>query len=140
MSLDWKAFALPLTRHVQPALWRCMLQFEASRTVDCDLALVSGVNAMLTATISEAYALAGMTSATGRCHTFDAAADGYVRGEGCGAVVLKRMNDAISDHDRVHAVVRGVGVAQGRHERKFDSAEWPCTGKSCCARPLRMQT
>ena len=67
---------------------------------DCDLALVSGVNAMLISTISASFAVAGMTSATGRCHTFDAA-DGYVRGEGW-RVVLKRMDDAISDHDRVH--------------------------------------
>ena len=79
---------------------------------DCDLALVIGVNAMLTPSISEAFAVASITSPTGRCHTFDIAADGYVRGEGCGAVVLKRVGDAVSDDNRVYAVVRGVGVAQ----------------------------
>eukprot|EP01052_Picozoa_sp_SAG31_P050815 SAG31_NODE_11777_length_999_cov_1.294444_1_plen_310_part_10 len=67
---------------------------------------------MLTPTISKAFAVAGMTSATGRCHTFDAAADGYVRAEGCGALVLKPMADATNDTDRIHAVVQGVGVAQ----------------------------
>jgi 3-oxoacyl-(acyl-carrier-protein) synthase/acyl carrier protein len=79
---------------------------------DCDLAVVLGVNAMLTATISMSFAGAGMTTPTGRCHTFDEGADGYCRGEGCGAVVLKRMGDALSDQDRIHAVVRGIGVAQ----------------------------
>lgn len=79
---------------------------------DCDLALVSGVLTMLTPTASIACAVAGMTSPTGRCHTFDAAADGYVRGEGCGAVVLERMDDAILDHHRIHAMVQGIGVAQ----------------------------
>ena len=52
--------------------------------------------------------MAGMTSPTGRCHTFDEAADGYVRGEGCGAVVLKRMDEAALDQTRFHAVVQAL--------------------------------
>ena len=79
---------------------------------DCDLAVAGGVNVMLTPTVSFSIAAAGMTSSAGRCHTFDEGADGYCRGEGCGAVVLKRMGDAASDQDRIHAVVRGIGVAQ----------------------------
>ena len=79
---------------------------------DCDVAVAVGVNAMLTPTVSVSFAIAGMTSPTGRCHTFDEDADGYCRGEGCGAVVLKRMRDAVSDQDRVHAIVLGIGVAQ----------------------------
>jgi acyl transferase domain-containing protein len=77
---------------------------------DCDLALVAGVNVMLTPTISKAFAIAGMTSPTGRCHTFDAAADGYCRGEGCGAIVLKRKDEATAD--KQYGVISGVGVAQ----------------------------
>jgi acyl transferase domain-containing protein len=53
-----------------------------------------------------------MSSPSGRCHTFDSSADGYLRGEGCGAVVLKRMSDATRDGDLMYGVVRGVGVAQ----------------------------
>jgi acyl transferase domain-containing protein len=56
-------------------------------------------------------AMAGMTSATGRCHTFDEAADGYVRSEGCGALVLRRAKDALADDQYIHAIVSGVGVA-----------------------------
>jgi acyl transferase domain-containing protein len=78
---------------------------------DCDVALVAGVNAMLTPTGSKHSAVAGMTSATGRCHTFDASADGYVRGEGCGVVVLQRMADAQAEGRPLHATVSGVGVA-----------------------------
>ena len=79
---------------------------------DCDLAVVGGVNTMLTPTTSRAFAIAGMTSPTGRCHTFDASADGYCRAEGCGVLVIKRMGDSLSDQDHFHALLQGVGVAQ----------------------------
>ena len=79
---------------------------------DADLALVGGVQAILFGRLSALRAKAGMLSPNGRCKTFDAAADGYVRGEGCGIVVLKRLEDAEADGDRIWAVLRGSAVNQ----------------------------
>ena len=77
-----------------------------------NLALAGGVNAILLGRRSEMYANAGMLSPDGRCKTFDAAANGYVRGEGCGIVALKRLDDAEADGDRIWAVIRGAAVNQ----------------------------
>ncbi|KAK3254043.1 hypothetical protein CYMTET_36729, partial [Cymbomonas tetramitiformis] len=78
---------------------------------ECRSALVAGVNLILTpSTATRSFAAAGMLSPTGQCHALDAAADGYVRAEGCGALCLKRLRDAVADGDTVHAVVRGSSV------------------------------
>ncbi len=88
----------------------------ACRSLECgeaDLALAGGVNALLAPTLSISLAKAGALSPTGRCRAFDADADGYVRGEGAGFVVLKRLDDALAARDRIYAVVRGTAVRQG---------------------------
>ena len=79
---------------------------------EADLALAGGVNAILSPVLTEIFAGAGMLAPDGRCKTFDAAADGYVRGEGCGMVALKRLSDAEAAGDRIWAVVRGSAVNQ----------------------------
>ena len=81
-------------------------------TGEADLALAGGVNAILSPLLTQAFWDAGMLAADGRCKTFDAAADGYVRGEGCGIVVLKRLDEAEADGDRIWAVIRGSAVNQ----------------------------
>ena len=86
------------------------LAMQALRADACRMAVVGGVNLMLDPLplifLSQFRAL----SPTGRCHTFGAGADGYVRSEGCGVVVLKRLADAQADGDRVLAVLRGAAV------------------------------
>ncbi|MDE0628792.1 MAG: SDR family NAD(P)-dependent oxidoreductase, partial [Bryobacterales bacterium] len=84
----------------------------ALRAGEADLVLAGGVNAILTATATRIFGDAGMLAADGRCKTFDAAADGYVRGEGCGMVVMKRLADAEAAGDRILAVVLGSAVNQ----------------------------
>ncbi len=85
---------------------------QALDSGDCDLALVGGVNVILTPIPMINFSRARMLAPDGRCKTFDAAADGYVRGEGCGVVVLKRIDDARRDGDWIRAVVRGTAVNQ----------------------------
>ena len=82
------------------------------RAGECTVALAGGVNLLLSPDLTATFAHAGMLAPDGRCKTFDEAADGYVRGEGCGVVVLKRLADAHHAGDRILAVVRGTAVNQ----------------------------
>lgn len=88
---------------------------QSLRRGDVDLVLAGGVNVMLAPEVTVILCKAQMLSPYGRCRAFDAAADGYVRGEGCGIVVLKRLSDARRDGDRILAVIKGSGINHGGH-------------------------
>ncbi|WP_411875883.1 thioester reductase domain-containing protein [Vulcanococcus limneticus] len=88
------------------------LACRSLRDRSTDLALAGGVSLLLSPVNSVCFAHSGMLAPDGHCKTFDAAADGYVRGEGCGVVVLKRLADALAAGDPVLAVLRGSGVNQ----------------------------
>ncbi|MFG1935976.1 SDR family NAD(P)-dependent oxidoreductase [Micromonospora tulbaghiae] len=77
---------------------------------ECSTALAGGVNVLLSPGLFVAFQSSGMLSADGRCKTFDASADGYGRGEGCGVVLLKPLRAAVADGDQVIAVIRGSAV------------------------------
>ncbi|HEX6097856.1 MAG TPA: amino acid adenylation domain-containing protein [Thermoanaerobaculia bacterium] len=85
---------------------------QSLRAGECTLALAGGANALFDPALFDRLADAGMLSPTGACHPFDASADGYVRGEGCGMIVLKRLDDALRDGNPVLAVIRGSAVNQ----------------------------
>ncbi|SDM56551.1 type I polyketide synthase [Allokutzneria albata] len=80
------------------------------RAGEADLAVAGGVSLILSPEIYLFLNKVGAIAGDGRCKTFDARADGFVRGEGCGVVVLKRLADALADRDDVVAVIRGSGV------------------------------
>ncbi len=88
---------------------------QSLRAGECTLALAGGVNLILTPDLNVIFSQAHMMSPTGRCRSFDARADGYVRGEGCGMVVLKLLRDAERDGDRVLALLLGSAVNQDGH-------------------------
>jgi acyl transferase domain-containing protein len=87
------------------------LACQSLRNNECNQALAAGVNLMLLPDISVALSRVQMLSPTGRCRTFDASADGFVRGEGCGVVVLKRLSDALTDNDPIQAVILGSAIS-----------------------------
>lgn len=88
------------------------LACQSLRDGETDLAMVGGVNLMLSPVFHIASSKLGTISPDGLCKTFDTAADGYGRGEGCGVIMLKRLADATADGDRILAVVRGSAVNQ----------------------------
>jgi 3-oxoacyl-(acyl-carrier-protein) synthase/tryptophanase/pimeloyl-ACP methyl ester carboxylesterase/acyl carrier protein/NAD(P)-dependent dehydrogenase (short-subunit alcohol dehydrogenase family) len=83
---------------------------RAIQAGECETALAGGVNVLLNPDVFVAFTQSGMLSPDGRCKTFDAAADGYVRGEGVGVVMLKPLDRALAEGDHVYAVVRGTAV------------------------------
>jgi amino acid adenylation domain-containing protein len=88
------------------------LAVKALRNRECDLALIAGVNLMLAPDITVNFCQGRMLSQDGMCKTFDAGADGYVRGEGCGVLVVKRLSEALEDGDRILSVIKGSAVNQ----------------------------
>ena len=119
MAVGGIAYKLGLTGPAMPVLLNCAASLvtvqqamAGLRDGEVDLALVGGVNAILSPGLTTEMVALGMLSKQGRCKTFDAAADGFVRSEGCGMVVLKRLADAEADGDRIWAVIRGAAVNQ----------------------------
>jgi len=82
------------------------------RAGECNLALAAGVNLILSPEANINFSKSRMLAPDGRCKTFDASADGYVRGEGCGVVALKTLSSAKADGNRILAVIRGSAVNQ----------------------------
>jgi len=104
------------------------LACQSLRLRETDLALAGGVSLNLLPETQIAISAWGLLSPHGRCATFDAAADGFVRGEGAGVVVLKRLTDALRDGDRILAVVRGSAVNQ---DGRSNGVTAPNTAAQC---------
>ncbi len=92
---------------------------------ECTLALAGGVSLIVSPSAFVMESRNRMFSADGRCKTFDAAADGFVRGEGCGVVVLKRLSAAVADGDCVLAVIRSAAVNQDGHSSSLTAPHGP---------------
>lgn len=110
--LDLRGPSLAIDTACSSSLVAVHMACQSLKAGESDLALAGGVNLTLLPDVTVNLAQARMMSADGRCKPFDASADGYVRGEGCGVVVLKRLSEAEADGDRVLAVIRGTAVNQ----------------------------
>ena len=109
--LDLRGPALVVDAACASGLVAIQLACESLRRRECDAAVAVAVNLVLSPLVSAAVESAGLLSRAGRCRSFDAAADGFVRGEGCGAVVLKRLSD-LRPGEAVWAVIHGGAVGQ----------------------------
>ncbi|OKI13016.1 hypothetical protein A6A08_16370 [Nocardiopsis sp. TSRI0078] len=92
---------------------------QALRTGECDVALAGGVSVIMSPRSTRTIQQTGSLAPDGRCKAFDARANGFGRGEGCGVVVLKRLDRAVADGDRVLAVLRGSAVNQDGRSTGF---------------------
>ncbi|MBV9639950.1 MAG: polyketide synthase, partial [Mycobacteriaceae bacterium] len=110
--LDLRGPSVAVDTACSSSLVAVHLACQSLRMRDSNLAIAAGVNLLLSPAVFRGFDQAGALSPTGRCHAFDASADGFVRGEGCGVVVLKRLGDAVRDGDRVLGVVRGSAINQ----------------------------
>ncbi|MGO4778681.1 polyketide synthase, partial [Lysobacter sp. 2RAB21] len=86
---------------------------ESIHTGSCDMAIVGGVQVMLTPAGHISFGAAGMLADDGKCKTFDSRANGYVRGEGSGAILIKPLENAIADGDHIYAVVKSTAENHG---------------------------
>jgi myxalamid-type polyketide synthase MxaE and MxaD len=113
--LDLRGPSIAIDTACSSSLVAIHMAVHSLRSGECDMALAGGVNVMLEPTFTIAASRMRMLAADGRCKPFDARADGFVRGEGCGMVLLKRLSDALADGDPVLAVILGSAVNQDGH-------------------------
>ncbi|MCG8346827.1 MAG: amino acid adenylation domain-containing protein [Chloroflexales bacterium] len=114
-TLDLRGPSMAVDTACSSSLVAIHLACQSLRSGELSLALAGGVNLLLAPELTMTFSQARMMAADGRCKTFDASADGYVRGEGCGVVVLKRLSDAQRDGDPILALICGSAVNQDGH-------------------------
>lgn len=110
---DWRGPSQAVDTACSSSLVALHYAIESIRRGLCDMAVAGGVNVLLSPAFYRSFMDAGMLSPTGRCRTFDAAADGYVRGEGVAALVLKPLSKALHDGDPIHGVIKSSAVNHG---------------------------
>ncbi|MCA9776270.1 MAG: type I polyketide synthase, partial [Candidatus Eremiobacteraeota bacterium] len=110
-GLDLGGFTLTLDAACASSLYAVKLACDALTEGRADAVLAGGANRADTLYTQEGFTALGACSTTGRCSPFDADGDGLVVGEGAGFLLLKRVEDAVRDGDRVYAVIRGIGLS-----------------------------
>lgn len=123
--LDLHGPSLSIDTACSSSLVAVHLACQSLRFGESDLALAGGVSLIITPELMVSMSKVGFMAIDGRCKTFDAEANGFGRGEGCGLVVLKRLSDAVADGDRVLAVVRGSAVNQDGHSTLLAAPHGP---------------
>jgi len=110
--LNFQGASLSIDTACSSSLVAVHLACKSLQNGESTLALAGGVNLLLSPEVTDAFAKAGMLAPDGRCKTFSAEANGYVRGEGAGIVVLKSLSKALQDNDPIYALIPGSAVNQ----------------------------
>ncbi|KAF9396675.1 hypothetical protein CPC16_010246, partial [Podila verticillata] len=111
--LNWHGPSEPIDTACSSSLVAVHRALELIRSGQCTQAVVGGVNTLLSPEIHESFTQAGMLSQDGRCKTFSAQADGYVRGEGVGMLFLKPLSAAERDGDHIYGLIKGSATNHG---------------------------
>jgi acyl-CoA synthetase (AMP-forming)/AMP-acid ligase II/3-oxoacyl-(acyl-carrier-protein) synthase/acyl carrier protein len=111
-AFDFRGPSMTIDTACSSSLVAVHLACESLRNMESDLAIAAGVNLLLSPETTVILAHGGLLAPDGRCKTFDSRANGYVRSEGCGVVILKRLADALRERDRIEAIVLGSAVNQ----------------------------
>ena len=111
-SFDFRGPSIAIDTACSSSLVAVHLACSSLRNGESTLAVAGGVNLILSPAITMNFTKAGVMALDGRCKTFDAGANGYVRSEGAGLVVLKALSRALADGDPIYAVIRGSAVNQ----------------------------
>ncbi|ACK70306.1 Beta-ketoacyl synthase [Gloeothece citriformis PCC 7424] len=109
---DFRGPSLTVDTACSSSLVAVHLAISSLQRGECQMAIAGGVNLLLSPELTETFTQAGMMATDGRCKTFDEGADGYVRGEGCGVVILKSLENAIADGDPILGVIHGSAINQ----------------------------
>jgi len=123
--LGWEGPAIAIDTACSSSLVSVALACQSLRSGECTVALAGGVNLTLSPHTNVALSKAHMLSHDGRCKTFDQSADGYVRSEGCGLVLLKPLDDALRDGDNVLGVIKGSSVNQDGRSQGLTAPNGP---------------
>lgn len=110
--LDLRGPSVAVDTACSSSLVALHLACQSIRSGQSSIAIAGGVNLLLAPDWNVVFTEADMLASDGRCKTFDERADGYVRSEGCGIVILKKLSDAIKDGDRIYSVIRGSAINQ----------------------------
>ncbi|MGB8690435.1 MAG: beta-ketoacyl synthase N-terminal-like domain-containing protein [Microcoleus sp.] len=119
--LNFRGLSVPVDTACSSSLVALHLGINALKDTECDVVLVGGISVFNTPTVFIQMSQLGMLSPTGKCQTFDQDADGYVRGEGAGIILLKPLAKAIEDKDHIYAVIKGSAVNHGGKSRTLSS-------------------
>lgn len=116
---DFKGPAVSLSTACSSSLTAMNMAVDSLKSGQCDVAIVGGINLLLNPEPYVGLSQNSGLSPDGRCKTFDASADGFGRGEGCGIIILKRLSDAKRDNNSIEALVKGVYVGQDGKSNGF---------------------